>query len=51
MHVTFMLVLPQPVYQEFASLRPPLGGRTRLVQVKYTRCVGFIADVILTADC
>jgi len=25
------LVLPQPVYQEFASLRPPLGGRTRLV--------------------
>ena len=23
-----------PVYQEFASLRPPLGGRTRLVIVK-----------------
>ena len=22
-----------PVYQEFASLRPPLGGRTRLVLV------------------
>ena len=22
-----------PVYQEFASLRPPLGGRTRLVYV------------------
>ena len=22
-----------PVYQEFASLRPPLGGRTRLVVV------------------
>ena len=28
------LVLPQPVYQEFASLRPPLGGRTGLVNVK-----------------
>ena len=26
--------LAQPVYQEFASLRPPLGGRTRLVNVK-----------------
>ena len=24
-----------PVYQEFASLRPPLGGRTRLVSGKY----------------
>ena len=23
--------LAQPVYQEFASLRPALGGRTRLV--------------------
>ena len=25
-----------PVYQEFASLRPPLGGRTRLVTIKQT---------------
>jgi len=29
----YALVLPQPVYQEFASLRPPLGGRTRLVTI------------------
>ena len=52
--------LAQPVYQEFASLRPPLGGRTRLVYINiflnfscwfHTAPIGFNGKPIANTVC